>query len=88
LVVDEVMLAEDRTDYDQLLSKFAYFVVGVFAPLGYLRNERGDAAIDCLGSHDGNMIGYTQVLHTISRSIPTRIARWSAPGASKRKFGL
>ena len=48
LIVDEVMLAEDRADYDQLLSEFALFVVGVFAPLGVLEERerrRGDRMV-------------------------------------------
>jgi chloramphenicol 3-O phosphotransferase len=48
LIVDEVMLADDRADYDQLLSEFAFFVVGVFAPLSVLEERerrRGDRMI-------------------------------------------
>jgi len=48
LIVDELMLAEDRADYDQLLSEFAFFVVGVFAPLSVLEERerrRGDRMV-------------------------------------------
>jgi chloramphenicol 3-O phosphotransferase len=49
LIVDEVMLgADDRADYDQLLAEFAFFVVGVFAPLDVLEERerrRGDRMI-------------------------------------------
>jgi len=48
LIIDEVMLAGERADYDQLMSEFAYFVVGVFAPLDVLEERerrRGDRMI-------------------------------------------
>jgi chloramphenicol 3-O phosphotransferase len=49
LIVDEVMLgADDRADYDQLLAEFAFFLVGVFAPLDVLEERerrRGDRMI-------------------------------------------
>jgi chloramphenicol 3-O phosphotransferase len=48
LIIDEVMLAGEQADYEQLLSEFAFFVVGVFAPLDVLEERerrRGDRMI-------------------------------------------
>ena len=39
LIIDEVMLAGERADYSQLMSGFAFFVVGVFAPLDVLEER-------------------------------------------------
>jgi len=48
LVVDDVMLGDERAEYARLLSGFAVFWVGVFAPLDVLEareRERGDRLI-------------------------------------------
>ena len=48
LIIDDVMLAGERAEYDQLMSGFAFFVVGVFAPLDVLEERerrRGDRMI-------------------------------------------
>ena len=45
LIVDDVMSAEDRADYDRLLGEFEVFTVGIFAPLEVLEareRARGD----------------------------------------------
>ena len=34
LIIDEVMLASERADYDQLMSDFAFFVIGVVCAAG------------------------------------------------------
>ena len=48
LIVDDVMLDNEREDYEALLSGFEIFFVGVFAPLEVLEareRERGDRLI-------------------------------------------
>ncbi len=48
LIVDDVMSAEDRADYDQLLADFQVYAIGIFAPLEVLEareRERGDRLI-------------------------------------------
>jgi len=48
LIVDDVMLADEMSEYAALLSGFTLHVVGVFAPLDVLEareRERGDRLI-------------------------------------------
>jgi chloramphenicol 3-O phosphotransferase len=88
LIVDDVMLAEDRADYDQLLSEFAFFVVGVFAPLGVLEERerrRGDRLIGLARWQYGRLhagITYDFEVDTSTHS-PIECAR-----RIKAKFGL
>ncbi|MEP9374485.1 AAA family ATPase [Mesorhizobium sp. KR1-2] len=48
LIVDDVLLGEARREYENLLSRFEFFIVGVFAPLEVLEareREREDRLI-------------------------------------------